>query len=78
MVVHDLNVTRAPGYPAEAHAELIVHTDTELPGSVTLERFETVPRWHSEILQTVRDLQLQQLASRDRLDAHETFDAATS
>jgi exodeoxyribonuclease V alpha subunit len=65
MIVGDFNVLRAPSRPAEAHAELIVYTDTVLPGAVTLERFQPAARRHPEVFQPARDLQLPQLAAKD-------------
>jgi len=54
MIVHDLNVLCARSRPAEAHTELIVYTDTVLPGAVTLERFQPVVRRHPEVFQPAR------------------------
>jgi len=74
MIIHDFDVLCAPRSPAEAHAELIVHADTVLPGAVALECFEPVPWRHPEIFQPARDLQLPQLASRNGLDVREPPD----
>ena len=36
--------------------------------AVALERFKPVARWYTEVFEAPRDLQLSQLASRNRLD----------
>ena len=45
-----------------------------LPGTITFERFEPIPGRHAQIVQSVSDLQLPQLASRDSLHVSEPLD----
>jgi hypothetical protein len=49
-----------------------------LTGPFPLERLEAIAWWHSQIVETTRNLQLPQLASRDHLDPGEPFDAASA
>jgi len=78
MVVHDLDLFGTGGRPAEAHAELVVHPNTVLPGAVTLERFEPIPRRHSQVFQPACDFQLAKFASSNRLDTLESLDSPTT
>jgi hypothetical protein len=77
VVVHDLDVFGTGSRPAEAHAVLVVHPDTVLPGSVTFERFEPITRWHPQVFQPSCDLQLPKFAPSNQLDAHEAPDSLT-
>jgi hypothetical protein len=52
VVIHDFDIGRARLSPTEAHQELIVHANTVLIPPLTLEGFDSVPRWHTQILQT--------------------------
>jgi len=69
MIINYLNICRSCCRPAEADAELIVHPDAVLPFPVASERFETVARWHTEILQSGGNLKLTQLAPCNFLDS---------
>jgi hypothetical protein len=74
VIVHDLYVFRACGSPSKADPVLIVHPDAVLPGPLSLQSFQPVARRHHQILQTIRDLKLSELASRDRFDVYEPSD----
>ena len=71
MIVKDLDVFSARRRPAEAHAKLVVHADAVLAGTLPFESFEPVSRWHAQVVEASRDLQLPQLTSRDCLDARD-------
>ena len=75
MIVHDLDIRSARGGPPKAHPVLVVHPDAVLPGAVSPECLETIAWWYSKIIQSVRNLQLTQLAPRDGLDVHESLHA---
>jgi len=62
VIIHNLNIFRSSGRPTKAEAELIIDSNAVLPGPVTFERFQSISRRHSQILQLGRDLQLPQLA----------------
>ena len=48
-----------------------------LTGTIAFERFEPIPGRHPQIGQSVRDLQLPQLASRDGFHVSEPLDPIT-
>lgn len=58
MIVHDLYVFSTCVRPAEAHTELIVYTDAMLPRTISFQGFQPIAGWHSQIVQSARDLQL--------------------
>jgi hypothetical protein len=58
MVVHNFNILRARSRPPEADAKLFVYTDTVLPNTVALKRFQPVARGYPKVFQPARDLQL--------------------
>jgi len=74
VIVHDLDVFRTGIRPAKADAELVVDADAVLPGAVPLERFESVAWRDAQVVEPSRDLQLPQLAPRDRRDVREPSD----
>jgi hypothetical protein len=55
----------------EAHPELIVHTDAMLASASAFKRFQPIAGRYLQIIQSIRDLQLPQLASRDGQDIRE-------
>jgi hypothetical protein len=56
MVVNQLDIFRAGRGPSEADSKLVVHANAELSGAVALERFQSIARRYSQILQTLGDL----------------------
>ena len=74
MIVHDLDVFGACVLPTETHAELIVYTDAMLSRSITPQGLQPIARRHSQIVQSTRDIQLPQLASRNGGDVREPSD----
>jgi hypothetical protein len=65
MIVYDLDIFCAGVRPSEAHAELIVHPDAVPADAIALQRLQPISRRYPQILQSTRDLQLAQLASRN-------------
>jgi hypothetical protein len=51
VVIHDLNIFRMPLNPAKADSELIVDADAVMPGTITLEGFQSIAWWHTQELQ---------------------------
>lgn len=74
MIIDDLNIGRSGWYPPETLPELVVHANAMLSTAPTLECFEPVPRRYPQILEPTRNLQLSDLASRNRLNARESLD----
>ena len=74
MIVHNLNILSPCVRPTEAEAELIVYANAMLPHTITFQGFQPIPRGHSQIAQSSRDLQLPQLASCDSRDIRESPD----
>jgi hypothetical protein len=50
VIVHDLNVVRIAGVPAEANLPLVVDPDAVLPLSITPQPFESITRRHPQIV----------------------------
>ena len=71
MVNNDLYLLRARSRPTEADPELVVHADTVLPGAIARERLKPIARRNTKVFEFDRNLELSQLAARDRLDVHE-------
>src|SRR5690606_1828592 len=78
MVVHDFDVLGPSRRPAEAEAELVIDPNAVLPGPVALEQFESVAGRNPKVVESFRDLQLAQFATRNRLNRPEPSDAATA
>ncbi len=74
-MVYDLDALCACICPAEVHAELVAHANTELSCTAAFEGFEPVSRRNTKVLEPARNLQLAKLPSRHRLDTHEPLDA---
>jgi hypothetical protein len=78
VIVHDLDIFSASVCPTEAQAELIVYPDALLPGAITFQGFESIAGRHPQIVQSARDLQLPQFASRHVCDVREPTDSLAS
>lgn len=50
MIIDNFNIFCAGRGPAEADAELIVHTNTVLPATRAVECFQAVARWNTQIV----------------------------
>ncbi len=75
MVVDDFHVLRAFRRPNEAHAKLVVDTNTVLTGAVALERFKPVPGWNTQVVQRARPVELFQFAPGHGFDVSKSFHA---
>lgn len=75
VVIDNLDVGRTCRCPAEANAILVVHANAVLAGAVPFERLQPIARRYSQVGQVRRDLQLSQLAPRNRLNAVEAANA---
>jgi hypothetical protein len=77
VIVDDLYVPCTGRSPAKADAELVVHTNAVLSGPFAFERLEAVPRGDTKVADGARDLELPQLAPRDRLDVSKAPNSLT-
>ena len=77
MIIHNLNVPRSLCCPNEAEAPLIVDADAMLPGTIALERLESVSWWYPHEVQSRCCIQLSELAARNRFNFHEAGNAAS-
>ena len=64
MVIDDLDVFRAGVCPAKTQAELIVHANTVLAGTVALQDFQAITRRRAQKLMSVRRIELHKLTNR--------------
>jgi hypothetical protein len=62
VIVYNLNVPRVVIDPTEADAPLVIYSDAHLADTVTLEDFQSISGWISQVLQGRRGIQLAQLA----------------
>jgi len=77
MIVDYLNIFCPIGRPYEADAKLIVDADAVLPGTIAPERFESISRRDTQILQRVRNFKLPQLPTRHVFEGFEFRHAGT-
>ena len=71
MVVDYLDVFRAGVCPAKTQAELIVHANTILAGTVALQGFQAIARWRAQKLKGMRRIELHQLTNRHERNRRE-------
>jgi hypothetical protein len=64
MIIHNLNIFSPCIRPTETETELIIYPNAVLPCTIVLQSFQPIPRRHSQITQSCRNLQLPQLAPR--------------
>jgi len=64
VIVHDLNVFNARIGPTETNPPWVVDPDTVLACSIALERFESIPWWHSQRVERCRGIQEVELPVR--------------
>ncbi|PWC62089.1 hypothetical protein TSH7_15800 [Azospirillum sp. TSH7] len=74
MVINDLHLVDAVLAPDEADTPLVVDADAMLPSSISSERFQSVPRWRTQILQHCRSVQHVQSPNSDFGDGTELTD----
>jgi hypothetical protein len=67
MIINDLNIFGSGARPNETAAELIVHANAVLSGTIPNQRFQTIAWRYAKVVEPPSDLQLPKLASRDRL-----------
>jgi len=77
MVINNLDIFCTCVRPTKAQPKLVVHTNTVLPVTVTLQQLEPVSRRYTEIVKSARDLQLTELASRHRFDVRKPLNPPT-
>jgi hypothetical protein len=65
VVVDDFEVMSASSFPSEADSELIVDPDAVLGISIAAESLETVPRWHVELPEIERAIDLIEFSASD-------------
>jgi hypothetical protein len=71
VIVTDFDISWTGGCPYKADPPLIVDSYAVLPGSISLEGFQLVPRWRSKVGQHNGGVQVIQLAQRDACDVTE-------
>ena len=71
MIIDNFNSGWSAGTPNEANAPLVVDPNTVLAFAVAFERFESVARRYSQIIQACCQLQLPQLAAGNGFDIGE-------
>jgi hypothetical protein len=74
MVIDNFHVHGALRRPHKTNAKLIVDPYAVLAGAIPSQRFETVSRRHSQIIEGIGPFQLLELATRDRLDVPKSLD----
>jgi hypothetical protein len=74
VIVHNLDVFGATRGPAKAHAKLVIDANTVLARTIAFQRFQAIAGRDSQIIQSARDFQLSQLASRNGCDVREPLD----
>jgi hypothetical protein len=65
MVVYDFNVVRFGAAPAETDAPLIIDPDTVLPGAITFQFLQSIPRRHSQVIKAIGRVEQKQLAQHN-------------
>src|SRR3546814_16866892 len=76
--VNDLNILRRAFAPAKAYSPLVVDSDAVPAHALAFERFETVARWNTQIVEPRRNLKLPQFASCNSGDVDESTDPMAS
>jgi len=76
VVIHDFHIFCPRICPIKAYSEFIVYADAILPGTITLECFETISGWYLQIIEPVRDFKLANFAPGNLGDVREPFDRA--
>ena len=71
MIVNNLNARRPFLRPDKTHSILIIHAEAVLSLSSALQRFQMIPRRHSQEVKCGRGVQLIQFPSSHGFDVHE-------
>jgi hypothetical protein len=69
MVVNNLNISRSLISPTKTNSELVIDTNTPLALSVAAECLKAISRWHTHIIQVLRQIELNQFAQSWAFDA---------
>ena len=77
MVIYDFHLFCTRICPIEAYSKFIIYADAILPNTVTLECFETIPGWHLQIVETIRDFELANFSSSNLSNVCESFNMVT-
>jgi hypothetical protein len=77
MVINNFNIFGTSFCPSEADAPLPVNTDAVLPGSIALERFQSITGRYSQILEICRNFKLSQFPAGNCGDARKSLDAVS-
>ena len=64
MVVHDLDVARVPTRPTEANPPLIINPNAVLPCAPSLEAFQPISGWDSQVFNSLRRVQNEKFPKR--------------
>jgi hypothetical protein len=75
MVVDNFDLLHTSRRPTKTDAVLVVHADAVLTFPAAFECLKAITRWDAQVAETAGDLELTQLASRDRFYAPETLNA---
>jgi hypothetical protein len=74
VVIDDFHIFCTPIRPTKADTPLIVDTNAVLTGTITLECFKVIARWHPQIIKSTGDLKLSELTPRHFSEVHELPD----
>jgi hypothetical protein len=73
VIVNDFNILSVRGLPYEADPPLIIDPNTVLPGAITLERLQPVPRYAPDFLQAGGSVENAKLATGNTIESLELF-----
>jgi len=77
MVINNFNIFGTSFCPSKADAPFSVNTYAVLPGSIALERFQSITGRYSQILEICRNFQLSQFPASNCDDARKSLDAVS-
>lgn len=77
MIINDFNIFGASSCPPEADAPLPVYSDTVLPSSIALERFQPITGRYPQVFKIRSNLKLSQFPAGNSGDACESLDAVS-
>ena len=58
MIIHEFDIFGPCFRPPEAQTKLIVYADAVLPCPVAFKRFQSIPGWYPQVVQSACDLEL--------------------
>jgi len=77
MIIHNFDDFCVRTRPAEAHSELIVHSNAVLITPVTFKSFQPITGWNAQVAESARQVKLLQLPACHGCDIDEARDALT-